>query len=200
MSDAELAYFEGLPVLRRQTSFLLGRFVSKKALAALVGEEDYRAIAITFGVFGQPIVTRPCAMGYDISISHNSRQAIAIAFEAGHPMGIDIETVDPTVYETLLNAVPAEEVQFLDHPERPSAERLLVLWTVKEALSKALRCGLMTPASVLAIATLEHTACDQYQSVFRNFSQYKALSWVSEATIISIVLPLHTEIEFDPFQ
>lgn len=200
LSDSELAYFEGLPVLRRRTSYLLGRFAAKNALASLVGEEDYRSISIEPGIFGQPIVHHRRSIGYDISISHNSRQAVAIAFDAGHPMGIDIEEFDPALYETLLSAVPGEETRFWDRSENPSPELLLVLWTVKEALSKALRCGMMTPASVLAIASLDRSGSCRYQSVFRNFGQYKALSWVSEATVISIVLPLRTEIEFDPFK
>lgn len=200
LSDSELAYFEGLPVLRRRTSYLLGRFAAKNALASLVGEDDYRSISIEPGIFGQPIVHHRCSIGYDISISHNSQQAIAIAFDAGHPMGIDIEKFDYTLYQTLLSAVPDEEARFLDCSDNASPELLLVLWTAKEALSKALRCGMMTPASVLAIESLERSPSCRYQSVFRNFGQYKALSWVSEATIISIVLPLRTEIDFDPFK
>lgn len=200
LSDSELAYFEGLPVLRRRTSYLLGRFAAKNALASLVGEDDYRAISIKPGIFGQPIVHHRRSIGYDISISHNSRQAVAIAFNAGHPMGIDIEEFDSTLYETLLSAVPDEEARFLYRSENPSPERLLILWTAKEALSKALRCGMMTPASVLAIKSLDQCGSFRYQSVFRNFGQYKALSWVSKATVISIVLPLRTEIEFDPFK
>jgi 4'-phosphopantetheinyl transferase len=180
---------------------MLGRFAAKNALASLVGEEDYRSISIERGIFGQPIVRHQPSIGYDISISHNHRQAVAIAFDAGHPMGIDIEEFEPALYETLLKAVPDEETRFWDRrSENPNPELLLVLWTVKEALSKALRCGMMTPASVLAIESLDRSGSCRYQSVFRNFGQYKALSWLSEGTVISIVLPLHTEIEFEPFQ
>jgi 4'-phosphopantetheinyl transferase len=180
---------------------MLGRFAAKNALASLVGEEDYRSISIERGIFGQPIVRHQPSIGYDISISHNRRQAVAIAFDAGHPMGIDIEEFEPALYETLLKAVPGEETRFWDRrSENPNPELLLVLWTVKEALSKALRCGMMTPTSVLAIESLDRSGSCRYQSVFRNFGQYKALSWLSEGTVISIVLPLHTEIEFEPFQ
>lgn len=199
LSDAELAYFDSLPVVRRQTSYLLGRFAAKNALASLIGEDDYRTISIEPGIFGQPIVRYRRSLGYNISISHNRSQAVAVAFDTGHPMGIDIEEFDPTLYETLLSAVPEEELRFLDRSKKPSPELLLILWTMKEALSKVLRCGMTTPASVLAVASLDRLGNYTYQSAFRNFGQYKALSWASEALVMSIVLPLRTEIEFDPF-
>lgn len=200
LSEAELAYFEGLPVRRRQMSYLLGRVAAKTALASLIAEDDYRAIAITAGIFGQPLVRHWKAVGYDVSISHNREAAVAIAFDSGHPMGIDLETFDVSLYETLLNAIPAEEASCLPNRHAASPERLLVLWTVKEALSKVLRCGMMTPAAVLAIESLTPIGLGQYEAVFRNFAQYQARSWVCNSTVLSIVLPLSTEIEFEPFQ
>jgi 4'-phosphopantetheinyl transferase len=200
LSDQEMDYFESLPVERRRISYLLGRCAAKCALAPLLGEHDYRAISIEPGIFQQPVVVHRHAAGYDVSISHDGERAVAIAFAAGHPMGIDIEAFQARHHETLLHAVPAEERWLLQYRDCPGPELPLVLWTAREALSKAIRCGMMAPASTLSIESIDRCGTSRYESLFRNFPQYKALSWIAGGAVISIALPRRTALEFDPFR
>src|SRR5258705_11137092 len=94
LGPAEQAYFSTLRFVRRQGSYLLGRYAAKLALRDLLHESDLRALEIARGVFDQPIA--PCTrnQGWGVTISHAESLAVALAFPAGHPMGIDIERVD----------------------------------------------------------------------------------------------------------
>jgi 4'-phosphopantetheinyl transferase len=91
LGPAEQAYFSTLRSVRRQRSYLLGRYAAKLALRDLLHESNLRAIEITRGVFDQPIARCARTQGWGVTISHADALAVALAFPAGHPMGIDIE-------------------------------------------------------------------------------------------------------------
>ena len=69
-----------------------------------------------------------------------------------------------------------------------------MIWTIKESLSKVLKCGLMTPLHVLEIAEID---CKRpiRVSTFKNFAQYKVLSVVMGDVALSICLPKRTELD-----
>lgn len=73
---------------------------------------------------------------------------------------------------------------------------LTLLWTAKEALSKVLRTGLMTPFEIFEISKIEindnYTMC-----YYKNFTQYKAISFTVYKYMCSMVYPLKTRIKFD---
>jgi len=206
LSPAELDYFEKLPVLRRRMSYLMGRMAAKGALVQLIGDCDYRSISIEPGSFGQPVVRYGGQEPFEVSIAHDSGQAVAVAFEAGYPVGIDVETFNPTLYQTLIDAVPDSEKSWCDgtfdyysqYSQYP--QRLLALWTLKEALLKVLRCGMTVPMELLSIADLQCIFPNHYRASFRHFAQYQARLWIADQTVLSVVFPRQTEINFDPFQ
>src|SRR5207253_573856 len=72
------------------------------------------------------------------------------------------------------------------HPIGP-----FVLWSMREALAKTLRCGLTVPFSLLATENLE-CSHGSYRADFLNFTQYRAESWVLGRHILSIALPRHS--------
>src|SRR5262249_1661671 len=67
----ELAQYDKLTAPRRQTSFLLGRYVAKQALAVLLHESGYANIEIAPGVFTHPIVKYPTSEPLGGSITHS---------------------------------------------------------------------------------------------------------------------------------
>jgi phosphopantetheinyl transferase (holo-ACP synthase) len=70
---------------------------------------------------------------------------------------------------------------------------LIVLWTAKEALSKVLKTGMMTPFYVYEINKI--TAKNKYViSDFKNFAQYKGISFNLGSYVCTIVYPKSTEI------
>ena len=192
----ELAQYEKLTAPRRQTSFLLGRYVAKQALAVLLHEPVYVNIEIAPGVFTQPIVKYPTSEPVGVSITHAGELACALAFPQIHPMGIDVERLETKNLEAMKSQILPEELRAEVLPELSDLIRCTVIWTAKEALSKVLKCGMMCPFSILETAELRQEApC--YIGYFRHFGQYKFHAWVLQNHVMTIVLPKWTTMVSD---
>ena len=81
LAPAEAAYFADLHFLRRQQSFLLGRYAAKLALQCTLQEPNPKAIDIGRGVFEQPIVSYLSAKTPGVTISHCNEIAVALAWD-----------------------------------------------------------------------------------------------------------------------
>jgi 4'-phosphopantetheinyl transferase len=189
LGPAEQAYFSTLRFVRRQRSYLLGRYAAKLALRDLVHESDLRAIEITRGVFDQPIARCARNQGWGVTISHAESLAVALAFPAGHPMGIDIERVDSARFETIFSQLSDEETNWVRAIGGNMAEIASALWTIKEALSKALCTGLMTPMQIYNLTEFQRVGSGIWEGLFQNFDQYKAVTWIGSFHVLSVVLP-----------
>ncbi|HVU24781.1 MAG TPA: 4'-phosphopantetheinyl transferase superfamily protein [Opitutus sp.] len=188
----ERAVFAGFKVDRRRMSYLLGRVAAKTALGACVGRGfDPTQCLVAPGVFSQPMVRYSAAPGLDISISHSDRVACALAFPGEHPMAVDLEEVDAARTKVMLTQIrPAEDE--LARARCPSVDvAATVLWTAKEALSKALRCGMTCPYELLEVAAVE-ARDDVLTGTFRNFGQYKFEARVRGSSVLTVVLPKKT--------
>jgi len=191
----ELAYLRSLTAEKRKREFTLGRHAAKQALARLDGALLGPQVHIRPGVFGQPVVTPSGALPLSVCITHSGSFAAAVAFPGGHPIGIDLEQIDPAQIEALKSQISEEELpQSLG--EISQAERYARVWTVKEALSKILRCGLTTPFSVLALAGDPVLDGPAFSGQFRNFEQYRFLSLATSRMVFAIVYPRRTEAVF----
>jgi 4'-phosphopantetheinyl transferase len=93
LGPTEFSYFCTLRSACRQQSYLLGRYAAKLALRDLLQESDFRIIEIARGVFDQPIVLFAQKQRWGVTISHTDSLAVALAFQAGHPMGVDAERI-----------------------------------------------------------------------------------------------------------
>jgi 4'-phosphopantetheinyl transferase len=192
----ELAQYESLVVLRRKTSFLLGRYVAKQALAVLLRESVYTNIEIVPGVFTQPIVKFPTPEPVGVSITHAGELACALAFPQIHPMAIDVEQLDTKNIAAMKSQILPEELSPEALPPWSELVGCTVIWTAKEALSKVLKCGMMCPFSILETVELgQDASC--YVGYFRNFGQYKFHAWVLQNHVITIVLPKLTTMVVD---
>lgn len=192
----ELAQYERFTVPRRKTSFLLGRYVAKQALAVLLQEPVYANIEIAPGVFTQPIVKFPTPEPVGVSITHAGELACALAFPQIHPMGIDVERLDPKSIQAMQSQMLPGELRPEVLPQLPALVRCTVLWTAKEALSKVLKCGLMCPFALLETVELRQDTSG-YVGYFRHFGQYKFHAWVLHDHVITIVLPKWTTMLVD---
>ena len=197
LGKTETAYFSTLRFARRQRSYLLGRYAGKTALSAVLSEPDLRAIEIERGVFEQPIVRYGRNGGWEVTISHTGDLAVALAYPAGHPMGVDLEQVDPGQHETILSQLSVREIAWLNlHP----AERFQFassLWAAKESLSKALRTGLMASIRVYDLAEFNFIDSKEWEGLFENFAQYKARVWIGSNHVLSIALPKRSTLVLD---
>ncbi len=190
----EFTYYNTLQFQRRIKSYLIGRFVAKQAVAALTGEK-LSDIEIYHGVFAQPIVMSR-KQNIQVSITHCDDFGLAIAFSEAHPIGIDIERVDANKNYVLERQITQSEKSRIQTLPLPFMTGLTFLWTAKEALSKVLKTGLMTPFDIFEISKLEFINSNIF-GYYKNFAQYKTISFTINNYVCSIVHPIKTEIRFD---
>jgi 4'-phosphopantetheinyl transferase len=189
LGESETAYFSTLRFARRQRSYLLGRYAAKTALSAALSEPDLRAIEIERGVFEQPIVRYDRNSGWGVTISHTEELAAALAYPAGHPMGIDLEQIDPRQHKTILSQLSEREIGWLNLHSAERFEFASALWAAKESLSKVLRTGLMANIRVYDLAEFSVTDSREWEGLFENFAQYKARVWIGSKHVLSIAVP-----------
>lgn len=181
LSDRELARITRAVTKRRQ-EFILGRYVAKTALAVWNRGAALGAFTIVPGAFEQPVVDEPS--GADVTLAHTADVAVAIAHARGHPMGVDVERVDAERVEVLRTQVARDEIQALPYRE---PEALFLIWSAKEALSKALRCGLTCPFEILAVSEVHAEAGGWCTGSFANFGQYRFAAWLAGGRAFAVV-------------
>jgi len=187
LGPIEAAYFATLRFAPRQRSYLLGRYAAKLGLSKVLPELDLRAIEITRGVFEQPVVQGRA--GFSVTISHTGSLAGALAYPAGHPVGIDIEVIDPARYETILTQLSEPEKRLIETSTTDRYQIATALWTAKEALSKVLTTGLMSPIQVYSLAEFQRLDAGSWEGLFQNFAQYKAKVWIGSSYVFAMVFP-----------
>lgn len=193
----ERNYFNTLKFQKRARSYLMGRFVAKQAVALLTDEENLANILIQSGVFTQPIVASS-ETNTQVSITHCDDFGAALAFPEAHPMGIDLEIINSKQRATLEGQVTELEKQQIVSLPIVYDVGLTLLWTAKEALSKVLKTGLMTPFDIFEVSKME--LYDHYiMCYYKNFPQYKVICFTISNYMCSIAYPLKTELRFNPY-
>lgn len=192
----ERKYYDSLKFEKRIRSFLIGRYAAKKAVAALTGEASLAKILIQAGVFTQPIVTLPGHPNIQVSISHCDHLGTALAFPEAHPLGIDIEKIHLDKNDVLERQMTSAEIELIKTQPDSYESMLNVLWTAKEALSKVIKTGLMTPLKIYEINKMEYHD-DYFMSYYKNFGQYKTISFKIGNYICAIVHPMKTRLEMN---
>lgn len=173
---------------RRRHGLLVGRYAAKRALAVLRPELDPRDLAVRPGVLEQPVLSGAGVANLGVSLSHAGPVAVAVAFPEGCPMGIDLEWVRAEAVPLLLSQSPEPERRLAARLDGPEPERLMRLWCLKEALSKALRCGLTVPLELLAVSSVAPDPLG-LSAGFAHFAQYRGLSFVAGDLAAALVLP-----------
>jgi len=191
LSEPELEDFNTISYEKRRRDFLAGRFIAKQVLSAYLQEKDLTKIIIKNGIFNQPLLEYPTANPPRFSLSHTHTHSVCLAFPQAHPMGIDMETIRYDSVESIASELTERE-KCLDVCLRENTgEFYLQLWTIKEALSKVLQTGLTVPLEIYEVAEMRRFG-KYYESIFKNFMQYKAFSFKWKGNICSIVLPQKT--------
>jgi 4'-phosphopantetheinyl transferase len=71
------------------------------------------------------------------------------------------------------------------------------LWTIKEALSKVLCTGLMTPMQIYNLTAFQPIDSGTWEALFQNFGQYKAVTWIGSLHVLSVVLPKRSRLALE---
>lgn len=191
LHPSEKAYYDTLKFDRRKTSYLLGRTAAKKAIQELHVNQTIQSFSIQFGVFQFPVVKDIKDMNVQVSISHCNNYGLALAFPEEHPLGIDIEQINEEKINLMKNFICPSEFNIIQSCSLTTLEGSIILWTIKESLSKILRTGLTVDFGIYEINSLQKDG-ESFISTFKYFIQYKAISIKIENYICSIVLPKNT--------
>ena len=192
----ELKYLDQCDNEKKRFQYLQSRSLSKELLSKYLEEKDLTKIHIESGVFNQPLITYPSALNPAISISHSDNYSACIITPEIHPMGVDIEKIQNNKKEIIASQLSKSEKLLVK--ELPNIENItyLQLWTAKEAISKVLKTGLMAPFEIYEIEDLNIS--ENYTIyTFKNFAQYKAISFEIKGNICSLVLPKKTNLFFE---
>ena len=191
LHSEEKAYYEALKIDRRKASYLLGRIAAKQAVLELVNNKTIDSFSIGFGVFYFPVVKYLQNENIQVSITHCDTIGIALAYPEEHPLGIDVEKINPKNTETMRSLIVDREYDLISLHFLEISIGSTLIWTIKEALSKVLKTGLTIDFKILEIETLENIG-STYVSTFKYFSQYKAVSKKIGSHVCSVVLPKNT--------
>lgn len=199
LTAVEYSYFEKLRVEARIHSYLGGRYCAKKAVSTLTGERQLYKIGIERGVFDYPVVRYPHAKNIQVSISHTSDLIVCLAFGEEHQLSIDAEAIQHEKKKTLESSVTENECNLLSPTGQTNIEKLTALWTMKEALSKVLKTGMMTEFSLFELDKFDTIANEPIilSSEFKHFKQYKAISILGNPFALSLVMPRLTQINMN---
>jgi 4'-phosphopantetheinyl transferase len=128
----------------RYVEFVIGRTLLRRRLAEI--DASLRHAPLITGLHGRPELAAKDGVPADLTfnIAHTSG-VVACAITHGHRIGIDVEAITrweaiDRVKERVFSAFELNTLARLPSGER--AERLLALWTLKEAWTKALGIGL----------------------------------------------------------
>lgn len=196
LHPSEREYYDTLKFEKRMRSFLIGRYAAKRAVAALTGETDLAKILVRAGVFTQPIVSLPGHLNIQVSISHCDHLGAALAFPEDHPLGIDLEKIHLDKNNVLEKQMTPAEIELIKTQPDFYEAMLTLLWTAKEALSKVIKTGLMTPMKIYEINKIEHHG-SYFLSYYKNFGQYKTISFKIENYICAITHPMKTKLDIN---
>lgn len=177
----------------RQFTYVAGRLCAKAALRQYVGQSyGYQDFFIDKGVFDHPLVVHNTSTSnLQVSISHCEGIIGAMAYSEHHPVGLDIEYLNPHISQFKEEIITRAERQLIDALSGNPTLYYTSLWAAKEALSKILRTGLMMPFSLLEVNKLSIKPWGVEFS-FENFPQYKSLVFNMENCLFAIVLPRKT--------
>lgn len=192
----ELDYYNALRFERRKGSYLIGRYSAKKAISALSGGKKIRDIFIQPGIFNQPVATVPTEKNIQVSISHCDNFGAALAFSEAYPMGVDIERTHAENADVLAGHMTGAEKEKINACCAAYEAGLTLAWTAKEALSKVLKTGLTAPFEIFEISKIENHG-NYINCYFKNFGQYKVVSFDFYSMICSIAYPFRMELRHD---
>ena len=180
---------------KRKHSYLLGR-VSAKLAISTIKEQKASDLLISEGIFSFPVVKNLEGDHLQLSISHCDDIGITLAYPEEHPVGIDIERVHEKSKEALYSIVNEQEKALLGQLPVSEIEGLGIAWTVKEALSKILRTGMMMDFSNFEISKISQNG-QVFTSEYKFAGQYKAISFFHSPYMVSLTIPGRSELDID---
>lgn len=150
LSEAERARLSGYGVEKRQREFLLGRVAARQLLAHVL---DCAPADVPLAVAEDGAVEVRGGRGLHLSISHTGEEAVAAVAE--RTVGVDLERIQPRPERLHRFLLLEKERPLLNRLPLPEDDAFALCWALKEAVLKALRCGLRRSPKTVRIAALD---------------------------------------------
>jgi len=180
LSDEELNRFYSMKSEERKSQYCLARIVAKKSLEFFVGKFDFRSVTIANETSGCPVILRDGKkFGYAVSIAHTKETVAGLVFKDTFSFGIDIESMREKSTKAMRHVIMDGE-QIPDDPKH-----LTVAWTLKEALSKALKKGFLLPFSELEL-TLTAETDNLFSCVYKKHPEFKGMSMIFNRNVFAM--------------
>lgn len=150
LAPGEAAILAGLRYTKRRTEYLLRRFVTKQAVASVIGEATDPGVLARIEVRNAPsgapyVVVDGDPLGFGVSISDRAGWAVCVTCPSDSPaVGCDLELVEPRTPGFVTDFLTAAEQRLV--AARPAGEErdaaANLIWSAKESALKVLRTGL----------------------------------------------------------
>lgn len=178
MHQDEVAYLNSLKYDSRKSSYLLGRISAKNAISTFIpAKTAMNSFKVGFGVFQFPVIEYLPYSDYQVSVRHCDASGISMAYPEAHPIGLDIEKINPEKVHSMISMFTQEEIALTNLYLKDKVLVYILLWTAKESLSKILKTGMMIDFKYLELDSPNYENV-LYLGNFKNFSQYKSFSIV----------------------
>ena len=151
LSEEERAQYRRFRVARDARDYAAAHALLRHALSATGGHPPAQW-RFDKTAAGKPLLIGNSADRASFSLSH-TRDMVACAVASGAAIGVDVECVDRTVDPEAIAArffAPAETAQIMTLEGEARRNRFFDLWTLKEALVKALGLGMAVSLDSLA--------------------------------------------------
>ncbi|MBP6986324.1 MAG: 4'-phosphopantetheinyl transferase superfamily protein [Alphaproteobacteria bacterium] len=189
----ECMFYDALLYPKRKLNYFIGRYCAKQAISVHTQQNPFE-ILIENGAFQQPFISACDTQNVQVSISHTDTLGGAISFHEAYPMAIDLESIRKEKEETIHPLLKNEELILLRSLICESP--LIMLWTIKEALSKAIKCGLTIPLDLLEVESVRKHG-NLFISLYKNFPLYQAASFFLIDTVCTIIYPKAAQLHID---
>jgi len=168
LSEAEAKFVNGLRFAPRRSSWRLGRWTAKLAVAAYLNLQDSAStlarIEIRPAPTGAPeVFFSDQVVAISASLSHRNGRALCAIAPGAVELGCDLELIEPHSNGFVDDYFTAEEQALL--ARRSAADRpwlVALLWSAKESALKALHAGLRLDTRSVVVDPLA-TSFDPYE-------------------------------------
>ncbi|MDR0632212.1 MAG: 4'-phosphopantetheinyl transferase superfamily protein [Holosporaceae bacterium] len=179
LSDGELEKLDRIGIEKRRKEFCLGRATTKKALSSFVDGLVFRNVNIINEKSGCPVIGNS---DYATSISHAGDVVASLVFKGNFSFGLDIENLKR-------NSIKAVKSVISDGESIPDdAKSLMAAWTLKEALGKALKCGLSLPFEEFELSQFTQDT-DRFSCSYAKHPEFKGGAAVYDDYSYAIAYP-----------
>jgi len=175
-------------------NFYLSHISAKRAFMQWKPQEPANQINLLHGSFSQPYMSCHSIQNLSISITHCHNIGVSVSFSEEYLIGIDLEKQEERINRVVSKLLTNQERQIQNDLSTNCTIASTVLWTAKEALSKALKIGFFADMKIYEINNAVYNS-GYIVSSFRFFPQFKAYSVPVKDFVFTVVLPY----ELEPF-